>query len=395
MFNTLDPRRCVFREPMSLSRRNFLRALGVSATVGVAQFPFSKIASAVVSEPSRERAPGGPILLDSNENAYGASSRVMTAMRDALATANRYPFAQYDPLEDRIAGSHGIKRNRILVGCGSTEILRVATAAFLGRGKKLIVPVPTFEAIEQYSKSTGCQLAAVPLNREFSHDLDAMLIHAKQSPSLVYICNPNNPTATLTPRKTIETFISKLPANTYVLIDEAYHHYAGESAMYGSFIDRPVKDDRVIVSRTFSKIYGLAGLRLGYAVAAPAMIQQMRPYVTMDNINGIVARAAIVALEDQQSIQESIKRNTDDRQEFFNQAMARMLKPIDSHTNFVMMNTDHPAEETIQHFKKNDILIGRRFPAMDTYIRVSLGTPEEMKAFWEAWDRLPYSKMSM
>ena len=380
---------------MSLSRRNFLRALGAGAAVGAVQLPFSQITSAAVLEPPRNREPGGPILLDSNENAYGASRRVMAAMRDALGTANRYPFAQYDTLEDRIAGSHGIKRDQILVGCGSTEILRVATAAFLGRDKKLIVPVPTFEAIEQYAKSTGCQITAVPLNRELAHDLDATVIHTKGSPSLVYICNPNNPTATLTPRKAIETFISRLPANTYVLIDEAYHHFAGESAMYASFIDKPVEHDRVIVSRTFSKIYGLAGLRLGYAVAAPATIQQMRPYMTMDNINSIVARAAIVALEDQESIQESMKRNTDDRQEFFNQAMARMLKPIDSHTNFVMMNTDHPAEETIQHFKKNGILIGRRFPPMDTYIRVSLGTPDEMKAFWNVWDRLPYSKMSM
>ena len=107
----------------------------------------------------------------------------------------------------------------------------------------------------------------------------------------------------------------------------------------------------------------------------------------------MVVRAAIAALDDQQAVREFVKRNADERQEFFNQAMARMLKPIDSHANFVMINTHHPAAEVIQHFGKNNILIGRRFPAMDSYIRVSLGTPSEMLEFWRVWDLLPYANM--
>ncbi len=111
-----------------------------------------------------------------------------------------------------------------------------------------------------------------------------MLARASASTTLVYICNPNNPTASLTPRKDLENFISKLPASTFVVIDEAYHHYAGQSGMYASFIDRPLHDERVIVARTFSKVYGLAGLRLGYAVAPQTIIQQMRKFATEDNI---------------------------------------------------------------------------------------------------------------
>jgi len=183
--------------------------------------------------------------------------------------------------------------------------------------------------------------------------------------------------------------------NCYVVIDEAYHHYAGQSSMYQSFLDNPVQNERVIVSRTFSKIYGLAGLRLGYAITSPAVAKHIGPYLTRNNINGIVLRAAMAALDDTASAADFAKRNADTRQEFFNQAMARMLKPIDSHTNFVMMNTDHPAEGTIQHFRKNNILIGRRFAAMDTYIRISLGTPDEMKAFWRVWDMLPFAQMPM
>jgi len=151
----------------------------------------------------------------------------------------------------------------------------------------------------------------------------------------------------------------------------------------------------VIVVRTFSKVYGLAGLRLGYGVGSPKLIRRMRTFATENNINAIATQAAAAALDDTGGVRESVRRNADDRQEFFNQAMARALKPIDSHANFVMMNTFHPAEEVIQHFQKNNILIGRRFPPMDTYIRISLGRPEEMKAFWQAWDLLPYPKHMM
>jgi histidinol-phosphate aminotransferase len=179
------------------------------------------------------------------------------------------------------------------------------------------------------------------------------------------------------------------------VIDEAYHHYAGTSGMYTSFIDRQLDDERVIVVRTFSKVYGLAGLRLGYAVGSPKTIQRMRKFATEDNINAVVTQASAAALNDTDGVLDSVRRNANDRQEFFNQAMARALKPIDSHTNFVMMNTFHPAEEVIQHFRKNSILIGRHFPPMDTHIRISLGRPEEMSAFWQAWDMLPYAKNLM
>jgi histidinol-phosphate aminotransferase len=174
----------------------------------------------------------------------------------------------------------------------------------------------------------------------------------------------------------------------HLLIDEAYHHFALSSQMYQSFIDSPVNDERVIVSRTFSKVYGLAGLRLGYAIASPKVAENLRRYATIINVNGMVSPAAMAGLRDSDGLAAAVKRNADDRQEFFNQAMARMLKPIDSHANFVMMNVQRPAEQVIEHFKENSILIGRKFPAMSTHIRVSLGKPTEMDEFWKLWDRL-------
>jgi histidinol-phosphate aminotransferase len=374
---------------MTTSRRGFLRSIGAGTAASAAlQWPAFGLASAF--EPPRAGQPEGPILLYSNENAYGPSAKVVDAIKSAADGVNRYPRMKYGSLIEHIAASHDVKPDQILLGAGSTEILRVAAFAFLGNDKQLIHASPTFEAMEHYARSAGAEAIPVPLTPVFAHDLSGMLSRATASTSLVYICNPNNPTASLTPRKDLENFIAKLPASTVVVIDEAYHHFAGQSGSYASFIDHPIQDDRVIVARTFSKVYGMAGLRLGYAVASPKLIQQMRRFTNEDNINAIATYAAFTALSDPDSVNEQIRRNANDRQEFFNQAMARMLKPIDSHTNFVMMNTYHPTEDVIQHFRQHNILIGRRFPPMDTFIRVSLGRPEEMVAFWHAWDALPY-----
>jgi histidinol-phosphate aminotransferase len=374
---------------MALSRRNFLRNLGVGTAAGAASHgSFFGIAKAAVLEPAGTTDLSGPILLNSNENAYGPSKKVEEAMRSALLRANRYPFLEYDRLVQRIAAFHQVKPEQVILGSGSTEILRIAAFTFLGSGKQLVQASPTFEAMEACARCSRADIVSVPLNREYAHDLEGMLKRAKASTStLYYVCNPNNPTASLTPRKDLERFIDKLPKASYVLIDEAYHHYAGESD-YKSFIEYPIEHGRVIVCRSFSKVYGLAGLRLGYAIAHPAIAQKMRSQAIMGSINEVAIQAAIAALEDIDSLQDSVKRNTDDRQEFFNDAMARGLMPIDSHANFVMLNAHRPAKEVIQHFEENNILVGRRVPQWDNYIRVSLGLPEEMSAFWRTWDML-------
>jgi len=302
---------------------------------------------------------------------------------------------KYDEITERIAAFHQVKPEQVLFACGSTEILRVAACAFLGTGRQLIQAAPTYEAMEDYAKSVGSEIVAVRLDQAFAHDLPGMLAHAGASTGLVYICNPNNPTASITPRPDMETFIRRLPATARVVIDEAYHDYATKSALYTSFIDQPLDDERVIVTRTFSKVYGLAGLRLGYAVAAPKTIAEMRKFVTENSLNAIVAEVVGMALGDTAGVKEFIRRNRDDRQEFVNSAGVRMLMPIDSHTNFVMMNIQHPADPVIEHFKMHKILIGRHFPPMSDYIRVSLGTPDDMRAFWQIWDLIPWSKKFM
>lgn len=378
---------------MSSSRRRFLSSLSRGLAACLAE-PLLDV-RLTTAEPVRASQGEDFIRLNSNENAYGPLPKLADAIKSSLQVVNRYPRMEYPALIERIGNFHGVKPEQVLLGCGSTEMLRAVAFAFGGIGKQFIQASPTFEAIGHYARAAGSQVKPVPLTPRFAHDLDAMLALTRKSSSLVYICNPNNPTASLTPRGDLETFIRKLPTSAYVVIDEAYHHFAGQSGMYASFLDRPLGDERVVVTRTFSKVYGLAGLRLGYAVASPKVIQQMRTFVTDDNINAVVTRAALAALDDRQGVNDSVQRNMNDRQEFFNEAMIRSVKPIDSHANFVMMNTFHPAEDVAKHFRNKGILIARAFPPMDTYVRVSLGLPNEMSAFWKAWDELPFAKNFM
>lgn len=393
---------------MSISRRNLLRSLGVGAAVGAAapalrSFPLAPATelalwgnSAPAALPDRVATAAEPILLYRNENPYGPSEKVLAVLRESASVGNRYPRTEYDTLTDKLAALHKVKREQIVLGCGSGEILCMAAMAYLKPGKTLVEAAPTFPALGKLAQTAGIEVVDIPLNKMHEHDLHTMLDRAGTSAGLVYIVNPNNPTGSLTPRKDIEAFLAKLPANIPVLIDEAYHHFATPGGAYESFLDRPVGDPRVIVARTFSKIYGLAGMRVGYAVAIPEVAKRLAAGFPGWSVSVVSARAAIAALDDVDYVRLGIRRNNDDRQEFMNQVNARMLRAIDSQTNFVMLNPMRPPDEVIEHLKKHNILIGPKYPALEKYIRVSLGTPEEMKIFWQAWDLMPPSgKMAM
>jgi histidinol-phosphate aminotransferase len=349
-----------------------------------------------VSLPPRFDSHAESLLLDRNENAYGPSEKVLAVMREACSGGGRYPRSEYDLLLNKIAAFHAVKAEQIVLGCGSSEILRLAAVLFLGFGKKLVQASPTFPVLGRFARKTGVEVGDVALNKMYQHDLDAMLTRANASAGLVYICNPNNPTGTLTPRKDIENFLRKLPVKTIVLIDEAYHHYVAGTSSYVSFLDHPIDDPRVIVSRTFSNIYGLAGMRIGYAVTSQEIARNLSANRMQFCVSAVSAKAAAAALDDIEYVRICAKRNADDRQEFMNQVNARMLRALDSHTNFVMMNPMRPPEEAIEHLGKNNVFIGPRYLAMDKYIRVSLGTPAEMREFWHIWDLMPApSKMAM
>jgi histidinol-phosphate aminotransferase len=369
-----------------ISRRSLFKAAGVTAAVAATSgFPDSLLAWA---EPPREVQPGGPILLNSNENAYGPFPSVL-AMANPFKDVNRYPDYSVEQLTKRLAKMHNVSADQIVVGCGSTEILKLAVTAFTGPGKKLVMASPTFEAVGYYAGATKAEVVKVPLAASYAHALVAMGNEAQKDPGLVYICNPNNPTGSVTPRRSLENFIRDLPKDCYVLMDEAYHDFVTVSADYASFIEHPVNDERVIVARTFSKIFGMAGLRLGYAVASPATARLLRLHQQQDSINIFALRCAVTSLDDPDERQLAAQRNNNDREAFTHEAAVRKIAIIPSWTNFVMLNTQRPVQTVIDHFAKNNIRIGRPFPPMDTFARISLGKPDQMKAFWTAWDKLP------
>ena len=376
---------------MRFSRRAFCQLFGMVAGLKMAN-ALKRPATFSESHPALG---DNFIRLDRNENAYGPASRVIDAIQRSVTQANRYARSERDFLADAIARFHRVDREQVLLGAGSTDLLRMAAQAFLGPTQPLIVADPTFGALGHYASFTGVPVIKVPLTRELAHDLDGMRSRISRTTGLAYLCSPNNPTGTLTPRKQIEKFVASIPKTTAVVVDEAYHEYAGVSEAYTSFIDRGSSNDRLVVLRTFSKAYGLAGLRLGYAVGAPKMLDRMKVFSAEDSINSIVARAGLAALDSQDEIHDRVQRNDDDRQEFFNQSTGRMLKPIDSHANFAFMNVLRPAEIVIEHFRQHGILLGPKFPSMPNHVRISFGTPEEMTEFWRVWDLLPATDVSM
>jgi histidinol-phosphate aminotransferase len=338
--------------------------------------------------------PGRPICLSRNENAYGPSARAIAAMQEAMIDANRYPEREADALRARIADLHGVAPEQVVLGCGSTEIVRMAVDAFAGAGKTVLVAPAAATAITGFAQRAGAELVTVPLARNHAYDLTAMLARTDSRTGLIYIANPDGVVGSVTPRHEIEAFIRSLPPTTFVLIDEAYHHYVGSAADYSSFIDRPLGDHRVIVIRSFSRIYGLAGVRVGYGIAAPPTAHRLAAQRLPDGVNIVGARAALAALDDTDHVLTSARRNADDRQEFRNQANARMVRTIDSHANFVMLEVGSTSNDVVRHFKDHEITLPQPYPWMREYIRVSLGTAADMREFWRVWDLMPRRAMS-
>lgn len=372
---------------MLVSRRNVLYGIGAGAlSLGTRSSPAYPYFSAAPQA-------GKPIRLDRNENPYGPSEPVIAAMRGNLEESNRYPDSS-KALREKIASHHNVKAEQVVLGCGSSEILRMAADAFLRPGKKLILAKPSYPLLSFYAQAKGVDMLEVPLTSDRSHDLKAMLAASDGATGLVYICNPNNPTGTLTGRQELEEFLRKLPSGIPTIIDEAYHDYVAPTSSYASFIDRPVGDGRTIVTRTFSKIYGLAGLRIGYAVAPLQLATRLAAFHLQFAENTIGLKAAMAALDDQEHVRLSALRNAGQRQEFYNHANVRMADVVNSQTNFVLLQLDHPIDEVVTHFRNHNVLVGQ-FPGVDDHLRVSIGRPEETKEFWRVWDMLPHKDMHM
>jgi histidinol-phosphate aminotransferase len=369
---------------ISISRRSFARMLSAGAACAVVRPAFSL----ATADAPPVLATTAIVRLSSNENPYGPSPRALKAMTDAFGVACRYPDDRADLLVEALAKDHGVNRDQILLGDGSGEILKLSAVAFTGppdgkhgRGN-LVVADPTFEAILEHAKVSGAEVVKVPLTRGFGHDLPKMMAAARDG--LIYICNPNNPTASITPKNEVRDFIAKVPRQTIILVDEAYHHYV-DSADYESVIPLIKDHPNLIVARTFSKIYGMAGLRCGYCVGRRETIERMRPHQTWDSVNIMALAAATASLDDPDQVANGRRLNGETRA-FVTGALDTMgYKQIPSQANFLMIDVKRPVLPLIKAMKERRVQVGRLFPALPNHMRLTIGKKSEMEAFLAAF----------
>ena len=363
---------------ISISRRKFAHLLAAGAAVAVVRPAIS-----FARQPEHATGTAGIVRLSANENPYGPSPKAHRAMQNSFEVCCRYPDEANDVLIEKLAKLNGVSREQIVLGDGSSEILKLSAEAFTGPTQgKLIAADPTFEAILEYSKANGGEVVKIPLTKSFAHDLPKMSATAKKG--LIYICNPNNPTASITPKNELREFIANTPRETMILVDEAYFHYA-DSRDYESMIPLVKDHPHLIVARTFSKIYGMAGLRCGYCVAQPETIKRMHPFQMWDSVNVMALAAASASLDDVDQVANGRKLNSEAKN-FVTAELDKMgYKQIPSQANFIMFDCKRPVVPLIQALKQHNIQVGRLFPALPNYMRVTVGKKAEMETFLTAF----------
>ncbi|MCA1829488.1 MAG: aminotransferase class I/II-fold pyridoxal phosphate-dependent enzyme [Myxococcales bacterium] len=341
----------------------------------------SAAAAAVLAKPPRYLGPPvrAAVRLSANENPYGACPGAMAAMRDACARAWRYPDEAVDEVRADIARMHGVAPEWIHVTDGSSEILKLAAGAYTGPGRRLVTADPTFESCAKHAEAAGAEVTKVPLDASFAHDLGKM---TASDAGLVYVCNPNNPTASITPAARMRDFLRAPQA--MVLVDEAYHHYV-DSPQYESVAPLVKMQPRLIVGRTFSKIYGLAGARLGYAIAQPEVIEKLASQAAFDTVNIFAAAAGRASLADAAWAAEGKRRNAATRANVVSELQRRGFTVIPSQANFIMFDTRKPVKPLIAALKERGVEVGRLFPALPTHLRVTIGRPDDMERFLSAF----------
>lgn len=360
-----------------LSRRRFLHlAGGTAAAMGM---------GATLSLPSHAApAPAEALtVLAYNENPFGPFPSAREAVVAAAASGNRYPKATEDALREDIAAALGVETAQVLLGAGSIEPLKIIAEELCSPGRGPVVAEPTFEAVVKYAGFRGFEPIKVPLTPKHQVDLDAMLAAAKGA-GLVYVCNPNNPTAMIIDRDAMRSLLDRVPPGVHVLVDEAYDEWV-ENPRYESCV-RYVKEGRDIsVLRTFSKVYGLAGLRVGYAVASADTVRRLEPHRLQNSLNTAGIAAARASLADRAAVADVRARNARIRAGYVAWLGERGIEALPSDTNFVMADVGRPIPPLIEELKRRGFLVGRPFPALPTHLRVSLGTEEQMARFQAAF----------
>src|SRR5256884_2764294 len=367
---------------ISVSRRKFAQLLGAGAAAALVRPPLS---FAKLTQPSATSSTaGGTIVrLSANENPYGPSPNALKAMTNSFGLSCRYPDEHNNLLIDKVAKLNGVDHEQILLGDGSGEILKLCAETFTGKEHgTLIAADPTFEAILNNAKANGAEVIKVPLNSTFAHDLPKM--HAATKSGLIYVCNPNSPTASITPKDELRDFIAKTPRETMILVDEAYFHYA-DSPDYESVIPTVKDHPNLIVARTFSKIYGMAGLRCGYCVAQPETIKKMHGFQMWDSVNIMALAATSASLDDEAQVTNGRKMNSEAKSYTLSELEKMGHKSIPSQANFIMFDCKKPVVPIIKAMKDRNVHVGRLFPALPNHMRLTIGKKSEMESFLAAF----------
>jgi histidinol-phosphate aminotransferase len=385
---------------MSVSRRGFLQGLtarGSRSAGAAAEFMAARGHEEYVAE--LQQRPGGQmrqrpqlppgmveIRISSNENPLGPGKAAIDAILGKFPEANRYPFNSSPldaDLEILLGKLNGGKRENIVLGVGSQEILRNAVRVFMSPTRHLVEASPTYGNCSGQARLLGWPIKTAPVDAKLNTDLGALLPLVKGA-GLVYLCNPNNPTATIMGGQAVSDFIAevrKTSPSTVILIDEAYSDYATDKS-FSSAIPLALSTPGVIVAKTFSKAYGMAGVRVGYGIGQAESIRRMARYRMPYNVNTFGVAAAIASLKDPQHIKDEVARNTAVR-DFTLKALTDMgYQSSDSQTNFIF--TDIGRTMTAAAFRdacaKHGVMVGRDFPPLEKqWARISIGTMDEMQ----------------
>jgi len=365
----------------SASRRSFL---GFSAAASAA------MALRIVTEPILANArvhhasmAKDAIRIDANENPLGPSAGAREAATAMVAQGGRYNDWLTDDLVKTLADQEGLKVEQVRVYPGSSEPLHHTVAAFTSSRRSYVTADPGYEAGMFAADALGARTVKVPLTKTYAHDVKAMVDAAPEG-GVFYVCSPNNPTGTLTSHSDIEYLVEHKPAGSVALIDEAYIHFCDAP----SAMDLVKAGKDVILLRTFSKIYGMAGLRCGAAFGRPDLLEKIENYAGWNAMPITALAAASASLKDTQLVPERKLINARVRGEVFAWLDRNGYSYIQSEANFFMLDTKRPAKPAIDAMAKQNVYVGRIWPSMPTYTRVTIGTGAEMQEFQTAWQKV-------
>ena len=358
------------------SRRNWLKTTA-TLVAGIG------ISPRLIAEEKKIFAPGDVIWLNSNENAYGPSTATRKAMIDALSSSNRYPDEVLPKLNKQIADFYQVGSENVLLGAGGSEILALTSLLAASQKKgNVIAPDPTFHGWYKQAESFGLNFTRIPLDKERKMDLPAMISAINNETRLVYVCNPNNPTGTYSDDTQLRNFVNECSKKTLVLVDEAYTEFAN----LPSLKDMAVKNPNIIIMKTFSKIYGLAGARVGYAIAHPDTIKKLTSFQTWAgvNVSAVSVAAASAALKDQAFVNECRQKTQLAREMCYSTFKDLKLDYIQSHTSFILFDINKIGSDYPQKMQAKNIYVQYRDHFGGKWCRVSMGTLEEMNSFCAA-----------